>query len=55
MEHEKSIDANLESKIKNMLLRGQRVEAITFVLNTLKIGLKNSKDLVDKIDESQKK
>lgn len=54
MEHRNSIDAKLEDEIKKLLMRGQRVEAITLVLNSLKIGLKNSKDIVDKIEESQK-
>jgi hypothetical protein len=54
MEHRNSIDTKLEDEIKKLLMRGQRVEAITLVLNSLKIGLKNSKDLVDRIDESQK-
>jgi hypothetical protein len=54
MEHENSIDANLENEIKKLLIKGQRVDAITLVLNSLKIGLKNSKDLVDRIEELQK-
>jgi ribosomal protein L7/L12 len=54
MEHRIPINANLESEVKKMLMQGQRVEAIMLVLNSLKIGLKNSKDLVDRIEESQK-
>ena len=54
MEHGNLIDANIEGEVKKLLMRGQRVEAITLVLNSLKIGLKNSKDLVDRIEESEK-
>jgi ribosomal protein L7/L12 len=54
MEHGNLTDPNIEGAVKKLLMPGQRVEAITFVLNSLKIGLKNSKDLVDRIEESGK-
>ena len=53
MEHRNSIDVKLESEVKKMLMHGQKIEAVVLVQNSLKIGLKNSKDLVDRIEESQ--
>ncbi len=53
MKPEETMDFHLEKKVKELLHEGKKVEAITAVQNQLKIGLKNSKDLVDRLEKSQ--
>jgi ribosomal protein L7/L12 len=46
------LDNQIEIKIKELLKNGKKVEAVAAVQNQLKIGLKNSKDLVDQLELS---
>ncbi len=46
------LDSRLEVQIKNLIKSGNPIEAIRIVQNELKIGLKNSKDLVDELAAS---
>jgi len=48
------MDDVLEKQVRGFLRVGKKVQAITAVQNHLKIGLKNSKDLVDSIEKLEK-
>jgi ribosomal protein L7/L12 len=45
------LDSRLEVQIKDLIKSGNPIEAIRIVQNELKIGLKNSKDLVDELTD----
>ena len=49
MNHESKMDPNLELQIRALIKDQKQVEAIALVQKELKIGLKNSKDLVDEM------
>ena len=42
------ISPTLEAKIKTLITSGKVVEAIALVQKELRLGLKNSKDIVDR-------
>ncbi len=48
------IDSRIEAKIRDLIKNGNLIEAIRVVQNELKIGLKNSKDLVDRLAASSR-
>lgn len=42
------IDKNLESKIKELVKNNKIIEALKLIQDELKLGLRNSKELLDK-------
>ena len=51
MNIKKKIDLALENKIKELLCAGRKVDAVVIVQRELKLGLRNSKELVDELEE----
>ncbi len=52
MNLKKKIDLELENKLRELICAGKKVEAVAAVQSKMKIGLKNSKDIVDELEES---
>ncbi len=46
------LDQNLKEELKKLLANGDKIAAVALVQNRLKIGLKNSKDLVDGLENT---
>lgn len=46
------IDVELEKKVIALIRAGKPIEAVALVQNQMQVGLKNSKDIVDKLAES---
>lgn len=53
MNFKELLDNQLKEKIRTLIKSGKKIEAVAIVQNQLKIGLKNSKDLVDGLEFSE--
>ena len=51
---EKKMDDVLKKQVQDFLRVGNKIQAVAAVQNRLKIGLKNSKDLVDSLERLEK-